>query len=110
MGYSCRGRGLHGCGGAPCKLSHEDGHTDAPPLPPALQLLCNLKVSWGRDGNVVRSGREEQCAFAADLNKLTDGLEQVGAGQQFVPWYPVVSWEGATACCIMRLDGLARSV
>lgn len=42
------------------------------------QLLCNLKVSWGPDGNVVRSGREEQSTFAADLNKLTDGLEQVG--------------------------------
>ncbi len=25
----------------------------------------------------MRSGREEQSTFAADLNKLTDGLEQV---------------------------------
>ena len=64
------------------------------PCPPALQLLCNLKVAWGQDGNVVRSGREEQCAFAADLNKLTDGLEQVGVGQQFVAWHQVVSWGG----------------
>ncbi|KAI7841821.1 hypothetical protein COHA_004350 [Chlorella ohadii] len=46
------------------------------------ELLCNLKVSWGRDGGVVRSGREEQSTFAADLNKLTDGLEQQQQQQQ----------------------------
>lgn len=81
----------------------------APPAYPAVQLLCNLKVSWGPNGTVVRSSRAEQSAFAADLNRLTDGLEQVGGdacqGHGAVPgagpgpcghWLPSPgpAWEG----------------
>lgn len=47
-----------------------------------LQLLVSLKVEFTDGGaGMVRNRREDQSLFAADLAKLTEGLEQVEAVQ-----------------------------